>query len=943
MGEKLVIGPVSGGLQKNVTAFNVDNNSFPVLINAYQWRGRVKRKRGTEFLARLTRFFDSTSTAYSSTSTILLVGTSANLLTGFSLETNGNIIPGSVEITDITSGNVFTDPAEDGVLVGAPGGAGTINYATGDIVISSGGANGDSLSAQFLYYPDLPVMGLKEFNDYTAQFPLNISFDTKYSYNISTANPYPVHSVSFYKNPAASADLPNYVAKTTSTPVSWNGQDYQQFWTVNYEGALWATNGVSNPFVTTNIGMQFKEITGVAIVNTGPPTPGPRAEADLTIVAHGLVRGDFVYINEVVGITGINFQTGYVISADPQAANTVRVQFPEATLGGAYSSGGIAQYLTNRSDATKDCIRFYDGDPTNGSSTAPTLTGIHGWVNFMPPISQSNFSIANLPPAQYYLVGAKMIVPFKDRLLFFGPVVQSSSGTPKYLQDTVVYSQNGTPYYTASYTNDPNPAIDTPTTATTVFDGLLLPDNQTATSPAFFSDSTGFGGFISAGLDQKLNTTSLNEDVIICGFTTTQARLVYTGNDIVPFVFYIINSELGSESTFSAINMDEGVITRGTRGFVITNQTRTDRIDLLVPDESFSVRLPDNGSERLCAQRDYDNEWMYFTYPLDEISWKFPNQTLQFNYRDQTWAIFKECYTTYGNFRKQTGFIWSTVGLTFPTWSQWNQPWNASTSNLLQSTVIGGNQQGFVLIRNQGTAEGNSLYIRSFSTNTLTVPDHCLNVGDFITISGALGTVGAQVNGKVFSVGTTPTKDTLTLFPNITSATYSGGGLIKRMYIPLIQTRQFPVAWSMGRKTRIGPQQYLFTTTNKSQITLYIFLSQNADSPYNQGVVVPDISENNSLIYSSVLYTCTESVNLGLTPANSSLMMISEINNAETNASSPQGQIWHRVNTSLIGDTVQLGFTMSDSQMRDPDFTNQFAEIEFHGAILDLSPSSMLS
>ena len=31
---------------------------------------------------------------------------------------------------------------------------------------------------------------------------------------------------------------------------------------------------------------------------------------------------------------------------------------------------------------------------------------------------------------------------------------------------------------------------------------------------------------------------------------------------------------------------------------------------------------------------------------------------------------------------------------------------------------------------------------------------------------------------------------------------------------------------------------------------------------------------------------------------------------------SQQEQIWHRMNTSLIGDTVQIGFTMSDDQMR---------------------------
>ena len=71
--------------------------------------------------------------------------------------------------------------------------------------------------------------------------------------------------------------------------------------------------------------------------------------------------------------------------------------------------------------------------------------------------------------------------------------------------------------------------------------------------------------------------------------------------------------------------------------------------------------------------------------------------------------------------------------------------------------------------------------------------------------------------------------------------------------------------------------------------------------------------------------------------------MISNINSAGTNAYSPQSQIWHRVNTSLIGDTVQVGITLSDTQMRDTGFNSQFAEIELHGFILDVAASQALA
>jgi hypothetical protein len=910
MTTKLVVGPIEQGLRNNRVPFVIDNDSFPTLINAYQWRGRIKRKRGTALLTRLTRFFNSNSKSYSATATIALVGGSKNILTGFSLEANGNIVPGSVSIVDTVSGQTYTDLNKDGTLQGSGGGTGTINYATGVITITGGGVH--TISAQFLYTPDLPVMGLRDFNNSSTQYPGTVAFDTAYSYNIQTVAPNASYDVSFYKNPLTGT-YPGYIQKSVVTPTTWNGNDYQQFWTTNFQGALWATNGIAVPFNITKVGMQFKAITGVVINAVGPP-----AIATLTIASHGLFQGDFLFINEVVGITGINYQTGYVISADPQAANTVQVEFPNAVLGGAYASGGIAQYLTNRSSTTVDSLRWYDGDPTDGNATSPTLNGQNGWVNFAPPLVQTPgpaFSLANLPSAVYYLVGARMIVPFKDRLLFFGPVVQTSTGSPIYLQDTVIYSQNGTPYYTASWQGT-DPRVPTSITP------ILTPGNETGFPAAYFEDSTGFGGFITSGLDEQILTVSPNEDVLIVGFATNQTRLFYSGNDITPFNFYLINSELGSSSTFSAINMDKGVITRGSRGYVITNQSGTDRIDLQIPDQVFEMRLVDNGAERFTAVRDYINEWIYFTYPNEDLpdpTYKFPTQTLMFNYRDNSWAIFNEAYTTYGQFRYTTGlgYTWLTIGLKYPTWEDWDDPWSAGVGTALQPNIIGGNQQGFVILRDVGTDEATSLYITGFSSSTVTSPDHCLNDGDFIIITGCIGTIGYQVNSQIFQV-TQATENTFVLDPQISSGTYFGGGLITRLYVPQIQTKQFPLAWGDGRKTRIGAQRYLLNRTDFAQMQLLIFLSQNSASAYNQGNIVPTLgSVNNSLIYSSVLFTCPESTNLGLTPANSNLM---------TPTASQQSQLWHRINTSLIGDTVQLGFTISDDQMRalTPSLTQIF-------------------
>jgi hypothetical protein len=1007
---KLVVGPINKGLRTDRLPFNIDNDSFPTLINAYQWRGRLKRKRGTAELCRLQRIIGTTNGSGNLTVTISPQPITAGI--------------SSFMVVGSTTTDIFTDPGGSSpvtLLSTNIAATATLNYTSGVLTIA-----GSQASATVLYFPSLPVMGIEDLVQTTStagsQFPGNVTFDTVYSYIISTSMPYPSHDVSFYKNPPTGTPA-SYVQKATWTPSWWNGKDYQQFWTTNYQGALWATNGIDIPFTGATIGMQF----------AGPgTTPALTAAAwasattmNFTVAGNPLVVGDFVFANEFTG-TGastLNLQTGYVTTS----GNTFTVTFPNAVLTNTAYTPGILQYLTNRSNTAVDCLRWFDGDPTTGSATTQTFVAGDGWVNFMPPVnnfvSNPTFEVADLPLAQYYLVGARLIVPFKDRLLFIGAVVQSSTSAPFYLQDTVIYSQNGTAYYTASFTGDP-------LSSATVFNPLLVPGSQTATAPAYFGDASGFGGWISAGIDLNATTVGQNEDALIIGFADKiQTRFIYTGSDIIPFNFFIINAELGSNSTFSSIVMDEGVISIGSRGFIFTSQVDAKRFDIPILDQVFEINLLDNGTERTTAQRDFQNEWIYFSYTTnmdDQTVSRYPNQTLQYNYREQSWAIFNETYTTYGQFKKQTGQTWASIGLVYPTWNVWDTPWNEGDSTLLQPTVIAGNQQGFVLLRDEGTGEANSLYIQFITANTITCPNHGLNNNDYIYISGAVGAISSQINGNIFSVFNA-TENTFMLSPAImsTGSDYLGGAYIQRMYVPFIQSRQFPVAWEFARKVRIGLQQYLLSTTANGQIQLLIFLSQDNATQYNNSPIVPALLVSNSaLIYSTTLFTCPEQyintvypISLGTlgngatttftfnyftlfntqgnlvpgsvkitvgtvatftdngqggftatgtgTSAGSSVGYLDGLvtivftiaptaqatttsfqyyqTNLQNPTSASQQQIWHRLSTSLIGDTVQVGFTMSDTQMRDTTFSNQFSEIEIHGFVMDVTPSQVLA
>lgn len=899
MADQIYIGNFAKGLKLNPLPFNIDNDSFPMMFNFYSWRGRAKRKRGTLFLGRLTRQLSNLVSSLGLISPgpgIVVYNIFASFLT-FSGQSGAQIVPGNISpITIVIGAVIATDTTGTGVLSFAPNpfiSSITLNYSSGDLTVVTTAAFVAAVTITLNYYPGLPVMGLRDFSSTptSSTYPLLLAFDTVYSYQCNqSATSAVFFSTSYYKQ--------------SNNPIVWSGQDYQQFWTTNYpgttanfSGSLWATNNKPGfHFVNAS----YVSGSGTSVITFNFTSSGNPYQ--------NLVVNDLLWFNEWSGST-INGLNGTVTNIVNAATGTYQVTFSGSqTVGGT----GIAQLLTN-SISGQDGIRWYDGDPTSGTGL-PTGTGL-GWVNFSPPLTATSVSIAGSISRGYYLVGALAIIPFKDRLVFFGPYIQASTGPLIQLPDTALWSWNGTPYYNS-----------------------LVPTGQTFDVRAYYVDQTGFGGYLPAGLSQPIKTINNNEDALIVGFggDGRKTRFVYTGNDLQPFLFFNINTELPSSSTFSAVSMDRGVIDLGQYGIAMTDQQSSQRIDLDIPDSVFQVQSLNNGFDRVNSVRDYFREWIYFSYPVNNSSWKFPTQTFLYNYRDDTWGIMYENFTAHGYYRAQNKRSWQT--LPFKTWAEWREPWNSGSSSSLFTQVIAGTPQGYVLIKGQGTGEAPSGTITAIANagglTQITSYNHCVTganpntrVGDYLYIQGCLGT--PSLNGQIGRVISTADANTFIIDLLFPAGTYLGLGTFTRLSQPLLQTKQFPFYWNIGRKVRLCAQKYLMDYTANSQVTVNIYLSQDPDEVFNNpSINVPP----NSLVYSQLMYTCPESVNIGLTPANTNLQMPT---------AEGQYQIWHRFNTSLIGDSIQIGVTLSDTQMRN--LTYSTSEIALHGMQLTLSPGPLLA
>ena len=207
-------------------------------------------------------------------------------------------------------------------------------------------------------------------------------------------------------------------------------------------------------------------------------------------------------------------------------------------------------------------------------------------------------------------------------------------------------------------------------------------------------------GFVDAATEEQIISARFLKDRLMVSFERSTWELVYTSNQVQPFVWQKINSELGSMSTFSTVPFDREILTTGQSGVHACNGQNVVRIDDLIPDKIFEFETGENNNLRTAGIRDYFAEMVYWAYveDLHKPTQRYPNQIMVFNYKNKTWAFNDDCATVFGYFEQTTDMTWES---SFPiTWAQANFTWISHVIQELQRQVIFGTPEGFVLIIN---------------------------------------------------------------------------------------------------------------------------------------------------------------------------------------------------------------------------------------------------
>lgn len=216
-------------------------------------------------------------------------------------------------------------------------------------------------------------------------------------------------------------------------------------------------------------------------------------------------------------------------------------------------------------------------------------------------------------------------------------------------------------------------------------------------------DIAGRGGFVDADTSERIISAEIIKDTLIVGFQRSTWRLRYTGNEILPFNWERLNTQYGAESTFSNIAFDDAALFFSRYGWIACDTNNVARIDLDIPDDSFSVDVVNTnftGLSFVQGIRDYYRQMAYWTFPTLNNSTE-PNEIYAYNYIDKTWSIFNPtaAIRCFGTFVATESLSWQNLSNADDTWENFSgsqETWSqfGTSQNIGFPYILGGDDQG---------------------------------------------------------------------------------------------------------------------------------------------------------------------------------------------------------------------------------------------------------
>jgi hypothetical protein len=551
--------------------------------------------------------------------------------------------------------------------------------------------------------------------------------------------------------------------------------------------------------------------------------------------------------------------------------------------------GLIAMFVTNFNATV--------GAPAAGDD--PMYTYKNGaWTEFRPVIKV----IANV--VDDYVQTARIIIPFKDRLLLLNTIERNvTTGLNTQYQNRCRFSHNGSPF----------PA-DVPNNVAAAVSNAWLAPKETWTIGAVTKLYNG-AGYIDAPTSEEIFAAEFIKDRLIIYFERSTYELAYTGNQILPFVWQKINTEMGSRSLKSVVPFDKAIFAVGRTEIHGCTGANVTKIDDKIGDQTFEIRNANYGLERISGIRDYELEMIYWAYPstgANIFSQTFPNKVFIYNYTDDAWGQADDTITAFGYFSNNPAMTWANNQM---NWGGANFQWDNGVAQLQYRQILAGNQQGFVFmcIPDVSTNAAVMQVTDIFTLNQVVrciIMNHTLNTGDYIKITNIAPAV--LTGTGIYDVWVIDA-NTVVLGGATLIGVYPGGGSAARVSQIDILTKQFNLYVDKGKNCYLAKISFAVQATAFGEIVVDCAPSSSDTS------MIGDATVTNSLLGTNVLET--HPYDLFLCPLEER-----------------QRRLWHDIYFQTEGECIQINMYLNDNQMKNAEIVE--SDFRMEGLILHARSTS---
>lgn len=599
----------------------------------------------------------------------------------------------------------------------------------------------------------------------------------------------------------------------------------------------------------------------------------------ITIAAYPNAQVYFYPAQPILGISQYEFG-----SVNNQQTFIFDTQFAYYFTGSFWSRSGTAlwhgdntnlYWITNWSGSTDDNVSMfvsnfycvnYNGAVDASDDPVWTYDG-STWATYTPKLITAD--------AGSTIATAKIIVPFKNRLVMLNVVETDAAGANNvHYHNRCRFSAHGSPFPANTAWLNPNQA------------------NYMG------------AGWIDAPTEEEIVSAGFIKDRLIVYFERSTWELVYTGNQILPFVWQKLNTELGSESLASTVAFDKDLLTVGGTGIHACNGSNVVRIDSKIPYEIFKIKNKEDGIGRVVGIRDFYNELVYWALPISTqaIDNIFPNKILVYNYTNGAWAFNDDTITAFGYFEQQVDYIWESMSM---TWEEALFTWDSGVVQSQQRKILAGNQQGFVFkIEPDVSINAPVLSITSVSATSFFIENHNLEVGEFIRLENT----GTDEIYKVIEV-----VDEREVILNVTpDPSYIGGGYATRVSRIDILSKQWNPYVGKGYDFHLAKIEFNVNKTENGYIYVEMFNSYS-NEPMLEASRATGTRLGNGILETDPNY---------LTPFER-----------------VQSQLWHTLYFESVGSSAQIRIYWPDILMTDENAV--FSAFELNGMILHTRPTSI--